>query len=352
MMEFTFDESPWEVFSRQLQSGCEVSASYLLALLEGEDEDTVEDAFDLLEQYGVVLKLEDMPSVTYCGDTGVRLKWEAELVQQGLKPQQLPETDPLRLYLEELAMIPAFGDLCLAAGKMAEENRKGKDNDGLRMQVVNLSLGRVVQLAEEYTGRGVLLMDLIQEGSIGLWKAAQGYTGDGTDFETLRDEKIAFCLKKAVILQARADGVGQKLRRSLEDYRSTDERLLGELGRNPTVAEIAEAMHIPVEEAAFVAAMLDNVRRVERAIPTAEPEETPEEEEQAVEDTAYFQMRQRISELLSSLSAEESQLLTLRFGLEGGQPMTPEETGRKLGITPQEVVAREAAALMKLRKEG
>ena len=71
-----------------------------------------------------------------------------------------------------------------------------------------------------------------------------------------------------------------------------------------------------------------------------------------MEDTAYFQMRQRITELLSTLSETDAKLLTLRFGLEGGLPLSPEETGCKLGLTPEEVVAREAAALMQLRKEG
>ena len=81
----------------------------------------------------------------------------------------------------------------------------------------------------------------------------------------------------------------------------------------------------------------------------AEPEEEKEEEEQAVEDTALFQMRQRILDLLSGVSEEDQKLLTLRFGLEGGKPMSPEDAGKRPGLTPDEVVAREAAALAKLR---
>ena len=95
---------------------------------------------------------------------------------------------------------------------------------------------------------------------------------------------------------------------------------------------------------------LENARLLQQAHPSAEDEETPEEAEQAVENTAAFQMHQRIADLLSSLEPEEARLLTLRFGLEGGKPMTPQETGRILGLTPDEVVAREAAALAKLRK--
>ena len=85
--------------------------------------------------------------------------------------------------------------------------------------------------------------------------------------------------------------------------------------------------------------------------PAVDEEEEKEAEEQSVEDTALFQMRQRISDLLSSLSAEDQKLLTLRFGLEGGKPLSPEETGRHLNLTAEEVVAAEAAALSKLRSK-
>ena len=159
-------------------------------------------------------------------------------------------------------------------------------------------------------------------------------------------------MAKAVLLQARDSGVGQKMRAAMEDYRAVDERLLGELGRNATLEEIAMEMHITAEEAAVVKKTLDNARIVAQA---KKPEETEEEEKeedsQAVEDTAYFQMRQRIADLLSGLGDQDRQLLTLRFGLEGGKPLSPEETGRRLGLTPEEVVAREGAALAKLRSK-
>ena len=102
----------------------------------------------------------------------------------------------------------------------------------------------------------------------------------------------------------------------------------------------------------IVSYLLENVRRMDRAKPAEKPEEQIQEEsEQAVEDTAYFQMRQRIGELLSMLPETEAELLTLRFGLEGGLPLSPEETGKKLGLTPDEVVQKEASALMRLRNE-
>ena len=97
--------------------------------------------------------------------------------------------------------------------------------------------------------------------------------------------------------------------------------------------------------------MLDDARVLAKVKqPAVDEEEEKEAEEQAVEDTALFQSRQRILDLLSGLSQEDRLLLSLRFGLEGGKPLTPEEAGRKLNLTAEEVVAREAAALAKLRK--
>ena len=156
-------------------------------------------------------------------------------------------------------------------------------------------------------------------------------------------------MAKAVVLQAEASGLGQKMRQALEDYRAVDERLLSDLGRNPTLEEIAQELHMTVDAAAAVRKNLENARLLAQAKRPEEPEEEEIAETQAVEDTAYFQMRQRINDLLSELSPEDAKLLTLRYGLEGGKPLTAEEVGRKLGLTSQEVTAREAAALVKLR---
>ena len=150
-------------------------------------------------------------------------------------------------------------------------------------------------------------------------------------------------------MQSHAGGVGQKMRRAMEDYRQIDERLLSELGRNPTMEEIAEQLYMTLEETEAVRKMIDNARLVDRVNWIEEPEDT-QEEEQAVEDTALFQTRQRIGDLLSGLNEADARLLTLRFGLEGGKPLIPEDTGKRLGLTPHELVAREAAALSKLRK--
>ena len=335
-LEFSFEPDPWETFRMSLTMGDTVSASQILTLLEGEDGQTLEDALQELETACVKLDVSDLPKNGGTGDTAVRLKQEAQLVQEGLNPKALEPNDPLRLYLEEVAAVPVCGDEQLLA-------QKGDAAETL----TNLGLSRVIELAQEYVGYGVLLMDLIQEGSLGLWQAIGCYR-EG-EYAAHRDRWIRFYLARAVILQAHSSGIGQKMRRAMEDYRQVDERLLGELGRNPTLEEIAEELHMTVEEAQTVQRMMNNARMLDKAI-RPEAEEEDKEEEQSVEDTALFQMRQRIGDLLSGLEETDAKLLNLRFGLEGGKPASPEETGRLLGMTAQEVVAREAAALAKLRK--
>ena len=204
-------------------------------------------------------------------------------------------------------------------------------------------------MASEYAGWNVLLLDLIQEGSVGLWEAIGSYQGG--DYFAHRDRLIRNALSKAIILQARSNGLGQKMRQALQDYRSTDERLLAELGRNPTLEEIAEAIHVSREEAECIKKMLDDAELLNQAEKLVQGKEETQEDDLAVEDTAYFQMRQRISELLSQLSEEDAKILTLRFGLDRSKPMTAEEAGRKLGLTAGEVSRREAAALAQLRSE-
>ena len=343
MTEFVFEEAPWEQALAAMQPGDTMGAMGFLTLTEDMDEAEAEEILLELEQRHIALDLSDLPALAEGGAAALRLRQEQQLVKQGNLVAGLEETDPLRLYLEELAMIPAAGDVAV----LAKEYLGGKESAAQKL--ADLSLSRCVELAQEMTGRGVLLLDLIQEASLGLWQGILCYA-DG-DFEDHRDWWIRQYLAKAVLMQARAGGVGQKMRQGMEDYRDVDQRLLSELGRNPTLEEIAEAMHVTQEEAAVFASMVDvarNRRKIEAAREEKEP--TPDDE-QAVEDTAYFQSRQRILEMLSGLTEQEAALLSLRFGLEGGVPLSPEQTGTKLGMTPQEVVEMEAAALSKLRNE-
>lgn len=343
MIDITFEESAWETVLSGLPMGGRLGAAHFLAMMERESEEELEEALALLDQRDILLDISDLPRGTASGETAVRLRLEQQLTREGTLLQGLEENDPLRLFLEEVAQVDVAADPKM----LALQCREG--NPAAQQKLTDRMLPHVVQLACALAGHSVLLMDLIQEGSLGLWQAILSYSGG--DFEAECDRCIRRALARAIVLQARANGVGQKMRQAMEDYRAVDERLLSELGRNPTLEEIAQELHLTQEETQMVEQMLKAARSISRAVQTPEPEEEEREEQLAVEDTAYFQMRQRISELLSVLSEEEAKLLTLRFGLEGGLPLSPEETGRKLGLTAAEVVALEGTALAKLRKQ-
>lgn len=343
-MEFTFEASAWELAVSKLAPGACISAVHCLDLLEDMPEDDAEGALLDLEERGITLDISDLPKDSGSGEAALRLRQEQQLAQSGRLLTELNENDPLRVYLGELAAIPAAGDPVLLARQYAA------GDDTVAQQLVNLSLSTVVERACAMTGRGVLLLDLIQEGSLGLWQGILNYT-EG-DFRQYICWWIDQYLAKAVFLQARSSGIGQKMRQGMEDYRDMDQRLLAELGRNPTLEEIAQAIHVSPEEAAVYAAMLSQAKARQQVEQSRAPKEKTPEDDHAVEDTAYFQTRQRILELLSALSEQEAKLLTLRFGLDGNGPMNPQQTGQALGLTPDEVITMEAAALTKLRQQG
>ena len=341
-MDISFGDSPWEAWMDRKKHGDSLSAAQLLTFLEEETEEGVEDAFAALEDRGLKLDITTLPSRQFVGQAALRLRQEEQMAKENMALQDLGPNDPLRLYLEEIASLPP-------AEETEELLRQAADGDEKAQEILTgAGLRRVAEIAKEFTGYGVLLMDLIQEGSMGLWKVVSGFSGG--DYPSLRDDAIRQAMARAVTLQARESGVGRKMRQALEDYRAVDQRLLAELGRNPTLEEIAQELHMTPEDAATVKRNLDDARILAQA--TAPKEEAePEEENQAVEDTAYFQMRQRITELLSVLPEEDVRLLSLRFGLDKELPLSPEDTGKRMGLTPQEVVAREAAALARLRTE-
>ena len=190
MMEFTFEQSPWEQALEALQPGAEMNILTLLSLLEEEDEDAALEALDAMEEKGVALSVRDLPNLPTGGNMALRLRQEAQLVASGKLLTGLEENDPLRLYLEELAATPAAGDIDLLALQYLEG-----DEDAAQ-KLVTLSLSRVVELATELAGKNVLLLDLIQEGSMGLWQGILHYAGGA--FEPHRDWWIRQYLHRAV----------------------------------------------------------------------------------------------------------------------------------------------------------
>lgn len=343
MNDFVFEQAPWEAYLRSCKNGSVISGWNLISMLEDEEDDAVEDAFSILTVKKLQLDLSGLPQMSAGSNTAQRLQQEREYVTGGLKTELMEETDPLRLYLEEIAAAPACGDEKLLAEQLSSGDQRAAQ------RLTELGLSRVVEIAAEYAGQAVLLLDLIQEGNIGLWEAISGYRGG--DYAAQRDEAIRSSVLKAIVLQARSNGISQKMKKALQDYRAADQHLLTKLGRNPGLEEIAQEMHISLEQAQTIEKNMADILLLQKAEKLAAPKEETAEDELPVEDTAYFQMRQRISEMLSVLDEQEARILTMRFGLEKGLPMSAEEVAKALGITTAAVTACETAALSKLRAE-
>ncbi len=344
MMEFTFEKSPLEDLQNIIAAKGRLSAMECLEQLENLSEEQAGRVLFALSEQWEKIDISDIPTYEQNEQTVQRQKLEEKLIKSGQLMTGLEENDMLRLFLEEVEEISATGDLetLLTRYKTGDEEMAEK--------ITNLSLNRVVEMACAMLGHGLLVEDLIQEGSMGLWRAVREYAGG--DYEAHIRHWIGRYMTSALLLQAHTDGVLEKTRRGLADYTDADQRLLTELGRNPTLAEIAEAIHVSVEEAASYAAMLDQARAKEQLEQLRQPKETTPDDEQAVENTAYFQTRQRILEMLSTLTEQEARLITLRFGLEDNLPKTPEQVGSLMGLPPEKVVMIERNALLKLRKQA
>lgn len=341
MNEFIFEETPWDAYIDSIQSSGNASASVLLTMLENENDDVIDGVFEDIFDRKISLNVETLPQYASGGKLANQLIQEEQMVKRGISVTELAETDPLRLYLEEIAALPAIGDEQMLAQQYASGRKE------VASELTNLGLSRVVKLAQEYVGHGVLLIDLIQEGNVGLWQGIAGYHS-GDYIQSIR-YSIHHYLSKAVFLQAKNSGIGHKMRQAIQDYRSADEKLVMELGRNPSVPELADALHMTVDEVEAVRKMMNDALLINQVNRSTEEDE-PEDSNSAVEDTAYFQMRQRIAELLSVLDEQHAKILSLRFGLDQSLPLTAEQTAQKLGLSVQQVMTKEAEALALLRK--
>lgn len=346
MNDFVFDRefSPWEMALSRLAKGSVLSAGRFIGLMEQDNTVEPETAAMDLEERGVMLDVSDLPKIPGGGKTAERLAMEAKLYREGGLLENLDRNDPLKLSIQQLKTIEALENEEELAEKAAAGDEKAME------QLTNGYLPLVYELAGEYIDKGVLLVDLMQEGSLGLWQSVLQF--EGGSFRDHAQWWIRQAMARAVTLQAHANGVGQHMAKAMERYRKADRDLLTQLGRNPSEEEIALEMGVTPEEAATIGKMLREVEAMERVKQANTPKEEPDpEDEQAVEDTAYFQSRQRIAEMMADLSEEDEKILTMRFGLDGKAPMTALEVGQKLGLTAQEVTAREAAALAVLRQD-
>jgi RNA polymerase primary sigma factor len=261
--------------------------------------------------------------------------------------------DSVRLYLREIGKIPLLTteeELSLAHRVVAGEKR-AKD----KMAEANMRL--VVSIAKRYVGRGLDLLDLIQEGNTGLLRAVEKFDPDkGFKFSTYATWWIRQAITRAIADQARTIRIPVHMVETINKLLRTQRRLTQELNREPTNEEIAKEMEIEVEKVEHIMKIKQDIHSLDQSVRDDEEDSVlgdfvEDEDTITPEESATGQLlKEHVKDLLSSLSEREQKIIRLRFGLEDGKSHTLEEVGQEFNVTRERIRQIEAKALAKLRK--
>ena len=259
--------------------------------------------------------------------------------------------DPVRMYLREIGRIPllTFEEELELAERVLEGDEEAKQ----KLAESNLRL--VVSIAKKYVGRGMLFLDLIQEGNMGLIKAVEKFDyKKGYKFSTYATWWIRQAITRAIADQARTIRIPVHMVETINKLIRTSRHLLQMLGREPSPEEIAEEMEIPVEKVMEIQKIAQDPVSLET--PIGEEDDShlgdfiPDDESPAPHDSAaYTLLKEQLEEVMSTLTPREAKVLKLRFGLEDGKARTLEEVGKEFQVTRERIRQIEAKALRKLR---
>ena len=259
--------------------------------------------------------------------------------------------DPVRMYLREIGRIPllTFEEELDLAQKVLE------GDEYARQKLAESNLRLVVSIAKKYVGRGMLFLDLIQEGNMGLIKAVEKFDyKKGYKFSTYATWWIRQAITRAIADQARTIRIPVHMVETINKLIRTSRHLLQMLGREPSPEEIAEEMEIPVEKVMEIQKIAQDPVSLET--PIGEEDDShlgdfiPDDESPAPHDSAaYTLLKEQLEEVMSTLTPREAKVLKLRFGLEDGKARTLEEVGKEFQVTRERIRQIEAKALRKLR---
>lgn len=259
--------------------------------------------------------------------------------------------DPVRMYLKEIGKVP----LLSADEEVALAKRIENGDVQAKQELAEANLRLVVSIAKRYVGRGMLFLDLIQEGNLGLMKAVEkfDYT-KGFKFSTYATWWIRQAITRSIADQARTIRIPVHMVETINKLVRIQRQLVQEIGREPTAEEIAEEMGIEVEKVREIIKISQEPVSLET--PIGEEEDSslgdfiPDNEIISPEEAATFYMlREELTEVLSTLTPREESVLRLRFGLDDGRPRTLEEVGTVFDVTRERIRQIEAKALRKLR---
>lgn len=266
-------------------------------------------------------------------------------------PEGVGIDDPVRMYLKEIGRVPLLS--AEEEVELAKRMEQGDENAKRRLAEANLRL--VVSIAKRYVGRGMLFLDLIQEGNLGLIKAVEKFDYQkGFKFSTYATWWIRQAITRAIADQARTIRIPVHMVETINKLIRISRQLLQELGREPLPEEIAVQMDIPVERVREIMKIAQEPVSLET--PIGEEEDShlgdfiPDEDAPAPADAASFiLLKEQLEEVLETLTPREEKVLRLRFGLDDGRTRTLEEVGQEFGVTRERIRQIEAKALRKLR---
>lgn len=316
------------------------------------DGDKTEKILDYLEQNGIVAMVPDSDT-----DDDIILDVDDEPTEEELEniefsvPDGVSIEDPVRMYLKEIGKVPL-----LSADEEVELAKKMEGGDAeSKKRLAEANLRLVVSIAKRYVGRGMLFLDLIQEGNLGLIKAVEKFDyRKGYKFSTYATWWIRQAITRAIADQARTIRIPVHMVETINKLIRVQRQLLQELGREPYPEEIAKEMQLPV----------DRVREIQKISQEPVSLETPigEEEDSHLGDfiqddnvpvpaeaAAFTLLKEQLTEVLDTLTEREQKVLRLRFGLDDGRARTLEEVGKEFDVTRERIRQIEAKALRKLR---
>lgn len=266
-------------------------------------------------------------------------------------PEGISIDDPVRMYLKEIGRVPLLtGEEEIVLAKRMEQ---GDEEAKRRLAEANLRL--VVSIAKRYVGRGMLFLDLIQEGNLGLIKAVEKFDyNKGYKFSTYATWWIRQAITRAIADQARTIRIPVHMVETINKLIRVSRQLLQELGREPMPEEIAGAMEVSVERVREIMKIAQEPVSLETPIGEEEDSHLGDfiEDQDApapAEAASFMLLKEQLEEVLETLTQREEKVLRLRFGLDDGRARTLEEVGQHFGVTRERIRQIEAKALRKLR---
>ena len=322
------------------------------------DSEQTDKIYEYLEAHGVdVLRISDDnqdDALLLNDDDEVMMDGEEEIDMEKIDlsvPEGVSIEDPVRMYLKEIGKVP----LLTAEEEIELAKRMEAGDEEAKKRLAEANLRLVVSIAKRYVGRGMLFLDLIQEGNLGLIKAVEKFDySKGFKFSTYATWWIRQAITRAIADQARTIRIPVHMVETVNKLIRVSRQLLQELGREPSPEEIAEEMNMSVER----------VREILKISQEPVSLETPigEEEDSHLGDfiqddnvpvpadaAAFTLLKEQLVEVLSTLTDREQKVLRLRFGLDDGRARTLEEVGKEFNVTRERIRQIEAKALRKLR---